>query len=222
MPRLTCLLLALAALIASGCTTEQAASGSGAASGVGGGGAGGTGGAGGATGGAGGMGGATSGSGGTGGPSGPACDGTVDTWCGYPFYCDLPAGSCPGPGAAGVCADRPKSCAGVPDEMACGCNGQVYVNECEAHFEYVEVGSPADCVAPADPFACGPALCQHGTDYCEQTTYQHQCKPLPQGCTAADTMCDCLEPVFCVSAPGETTCEKDANGDFVVTCVITE
>jgi hypothetical protein len=107
-------------------------------------------------------------------------------------------------------------------QAACGCNGQIYVNACEAYAAGVDLGPQEGCQPPPDPFACGTVLCAHGTTYCESINGYHQCKPLPAACEPADAMCDCLNEVLCVAAPGLPECEKSAEGDFFVTCVVTE
>jgi len=164
------------------------------------------------------------GSGGEGGlaEAGPPCDGTPEQWCGYVAYCDAPPGTCPGGGVVGSCAPRPDDCIGEQTQITCGCNGQIYVNACEAYAVGVDVGSQEGCQAPTDAFACGPVLCEHGTEYCESINGYYQCKPLPAACEPVDATCGCLDPVLCTSAPVPPTCEKNADGDFFVSCVITE
>jgi hypothetical protein len=148
------------------------------------------------------------------------CDGNPATSCNGSTYCDA-EGACPSADALGQCLPRPAECLddGPP---ACACDGEVYVNECEAHQAGYAVESQAGCVVPTDPFSCGAVLCENGVDYCESTNGHENCQPLPAACLDADAECSCLEAVQCVSAPGETRCEKDAEGHFVVTCVVTE
>ncbi|MDC0745613.1 hypothetical protein [Polyangium mundeleinium] len=176
-----------------------------------------------AGGGAGGGSASSSSSGGQGGAGGPkSCDGTYATWCGNNVYCDAPEGTCPGGGVLGTCTPRPKDCAGASMAITCGCNGQVYINACEVYRSGVDVGSQDGCQAPADPFACGPVLCENGTEYCERINFSHRCKPLPAACQSPDAMCGCLDDVLCGAAPGLPECMKDANGHFFVTCIVTE
>jgi hypothetical protein len=104
----------------------------------------------------------------------------------------------------------------------CACDGEIYINACEAYAAGVDVGSQDGCQAPADAFACGPVLCAHGTEYCEAINAYRQCKPLPDACKLADATCDCLKDVLCMAAPGEPMCEKDAEGHFFVTCIVTD
>lgn len=172
--------------------------------------------------------GSASGSGGEGGAGGagggaPAksCDGTAAQWCGENAFCDAPPGSCPGAGVIGQCAPLPKGC-GPAMQITCACNGQIYINACEANSDYADVGSQEGCKAPEAAFGCGPAVCEQGTQYCEHSNDLSACKPLPEGCKAADATCDCLEEVLCFSAPGPPMCEKKPDGTFVVTCFITE
>lgn len=191
------------------CTSAACSDGGGGAQGGGGGSAG-----------EGGFGGASSGEGGSGG--GMPCDGTPEQWCGYDAYCNAPAGSCPGGGAVATCALRPNDCAGEPTQIACACDGEIYVNACEAYAAGFDVGSQGGCQAPPNAFACGPVLCAHGTEYCETINEYHRCQPLPEGCKPADAMCDCLNDVLCFAAPGPPFCEKNAEDHFFVTCQITE
>jgi hypothetical protein len=156
------------------------------------------------------------------GGAGPTCDGTPEQWCGYDYFCDAPASTCPGGGVAGTCAPRPNDCTGEQAQATCACDGQIYVNACEAYAVGVDVGSQEGCQAPGDPFACGPVLCTHGTTYCESVNAYHQCKPLPEACGAPGATCDCLDAVLCFSAPGPPSCEKSAEGDFFVSCSVTE
>jgi hypothetical protein len=153
---------------------------------------------------------------------GQPCDGTPAQRCGNNAYCDAAEDACPGGGVFGTCAPRPKHCTGEETQITCGCNGQIYIDACQAYAVGVDVGSQEGCKPPEDSFACGPVLCEHGTTYCQRSNGYHQCKPLPEACKASDAMCGCLKEVFCISAPGETGCEKSAEGDFFVTCVVTE
>lgn len=206
-------LLACAALACSSSSESSTAAG-------GSGGTGGSGGGGGDGGSAGSGGVGTGGQGGAGGAK--SCDGTPEQWCGFEAYCDAPEGSCPGGNTLGTCALRPDDCTGVPMELTCGCDGQKYINPCEAYAAGGDVGGQDGCTAPSDPFACGPLLCQHGEEYCESINGYRRCLPLPEGCKAAGSMCDCLNDVLCMAAPGEPECQKGGNGDFFVTCVVTD
>jgi hypothetical protein len=153
-----------------------------------------------------------------------SCDGTPEQWCGDDFYCDAPEETCPGGGAGvvGTCAPRPNDCAGEDMFITCSCDGQIYINACEAHAAGGDVGPQDGCHAPADAFACGPVLCANGTDFCENLNGYHTCKPLPAACNAPDSACECLNGMHCMSAPGETECKKDADGHFFVTCTVTD
>lgn len=151
-----------------------------------------------------------------------ACDGTPTQWCGQTAYCDAPPGACPGGGVTGTCAPRPSDCAGEPMAVTCACNDQIYINACEPLLVGVEVGPQEGCQAPQNPFACGPVLCETGTEYCESINGYRRCLPLPEGCKAPAAMCECLSAVLCMAAPGEPECEKNADGNFFVSCTVTE
>lgn len=151
-----------------------------------------------------------------------SCDGTPETWCGHGSYCEAPGDACAGAGVPGTCAPRPDDCTEPAPTVVCGCNGQVYASACLAQYEGVDVGPQAACSPPAKPFACGGALCEDGVQYCESINGAHKCKPLPTGCTAPETTCECLSPVFCVAAPGMPMCSQDTAGHFLVNCQVTE
>ncbi len=107
-------------------------------------------------------------------------------------------------------------------EITCGCDGQVYINACEVVRAGIDVGLQDGCKAPAEPFACGLVLCENGTEYCERINSYYSCKPLPAACKLPNAMCDCLNNVLCVAAPGLPQCMKDASDHFFVTCEVTE
>ncbi|HRI71336.1 MAG TPA: hypothetical protein PK156_44190 [Polyangium sp.] len=149
---------------------------------------------------------------------------SCNDWCGWDTYCDAPPDNCPNNLLPGTCTLRPNDCTGEPMQPVCACNGQVYKNPCEAHAAGVDVGWQKDCNPPVIFYFCGPVLCAEGTTFCESINGYHQCKPLPDLCKTTGSMCDCLDGVRCTSAPGPQPmeCVKDANGHFVVTCVVTE
>lgn len=150
------------------------------------------------------------------------CVSTAD--CTNETFCEAPQGACPSESTPGTCVPTPDDCTGEPEVAACACDGQIYVNACEANAARRDLGSQAGCTAPADPFECGAVLCAHGVEYCQSINGDRTCKPLPAGCEQPGTTCACLQPVFCVSAPdpASTQCSKSAGGDFLVECVVTE
>jgi hypothetical protein len=149
-------------------------------------------------------------------------DSEATLFCGYGGeFCDAPAGTCPGPGNLGQCAEGPESCEGERTQPTCGCNGQVYLNECAAHFDGVDVG-PQDCTPPSSAFICGDALCEDGAQYCQSINGHDQCLALPPRCADAADLCACLEPYFCASAPGDPMCTVDAGGHATVVCSVSE
>jgi hypothetical protein len=106
--------------------------------------------------------------------------------------------------------------------VTCACDGQIYVNACAPLLVGFDVGPQEGCQAPPNPFMCGSVLCETGPDYCESINSYSRCKPLPEACKAPDATCDCLKDVLCTAAPGEPECEKKADGNFFVSCTVTE
>lgn len=71
---------------------------------------------------------------------GARCGGWGGLACPDGMYCDYPNNSCGAADGTGVCKDAPHACPEVIDEV-CGCNNQVYTNECFAHSSGVDVWS---------------------------------------------------------------------------------
>lgn len=127
-----------------------------------------------------------------GGLIGTACD-NPDEFCDYAFdVCTTVAD------AGGMCRPIPEACDAVLDPV-CGCDGQIYSNECEANTASVSLGS--GCQVPAGQFACGPRFCDLGTSYCARTHNEggsdlFVCAPLPASCGAVPS-CACFAGVAC-------------------------
>ncbi len=118
----------------------------------------------------------------------------------------------------GACGPRPGGCDDFYDPK-CGCDGEVYGNECEAHAAGVDVDENGMCDAPDGDFSCGPGFCQLGTSYCLLQVSDvggvpntWTCEALPNGCGGTAT-CECLDEVVC----GEM-CNETPGGGAVVTC----
>ncbi len=59
---------------------------------------------------------------------GPACE-PNGNFCTEEQFCQRSVGFCRGPG---TCRPHAESCDGEPEEPVCGCDGEDYVNACEA------------------------------------------------------------------------------------------
>src|ERR1700753_636787 len=85
-----------------------------------------------------------------------ACGGPNKITCNSALYCQLPAGQCSAPDAAGTCLKAPDFCMRV-SRPVCGCNGKTYPNECEARKAKVAIDTTGACKkAPADGTAPAP------------------------------------------------------------------
>ena len=73
-----------------------------------------------------------------------ACGGPDKIGCNSALYCQLPAGQCSAPDAAGTCVKAPDFCMRV-SRPVCGCNGKTYPNECEARHAKVAIDTPGAC-----------------------------------------------------------------------------
>lgn len=154
--------------------------------------------------------------------------GTAPVFCGgnTPFptpgcpadeFCDYDIQNCGAFDNQGVCTKRPQAC----DKSlfpTCGCDGQIYGNECEANAAGVSVNNNG-CMPPPGQFSCGAHFCASQTQYCERVMSDvsgipdsFSCKPLPAACGLTPT-CACLSGVVCSSM-----CSETANGDLVLVC----
>jgi hypothetical protein len=85
-----------------------------------------------------------------------ACGGPSKITCNSALYCQLPAGQCGAPDAAGTCLKAPDFCMRV-SRPVCGCNGKTYPNECEARKARVAIDTTGACKkTPADGAAPAP------------------------------------------------------------------
>lgn len=76
-----------------------------------------------------------------------ACGGPDKITCNSALYCQLPAGQCSAPDAAGTCVKAPDFCMRV-SRPVCGCNGKTYQNECDARHAKVAIDTPGACKKP--------------------------------------------------------------------------
>jgi len=187
------------------------------------GGSGGSGGAG-ATGGSGGSGGAggSSASGGVSGSagSGQTCGGLLGEVCPSGEWCNFTPDSCGNGDQTGQCEATPAGCEFLYAPV-CGCDGQLYENDCVAYTAGVDVNGDGGCTAPSGMFPCGGAFCESSAEYCERITDDtglppiHTCKPLPAQCVG-ETDCAC----FPSTTPCVEICDVTVgNGNgFVLIC----
>jgi hypothetical protein len=76
-----------------------------------------------------------------------ACGGPDRITCNSALYCQLPAGQCSMPDAAGTCVKAPDFCMRV-SRPVCGCNGKTYLNECEARHAKAAIDTNGACKKP--------------------------------------------------------------------------
>lgn len=75
---------------------------------------------------------------------GQACGGVGGLPCSPGLYCEMAAGMCHKPDAAGVCKAKPDFC---PQHVlpVCGCDGKTYTNACHAREAGQSVASAGAC-----------------------------------------------------------------------------
>jgi hypothetical protein len=120
-------------------------------------------------------------------------------------YCAFDDHLCSGSAYTPVCRATPPMCE-LADDPACGCDGVVYPNPCEAATAGVDVGL-AGCAVPAGRFACGYRFCAKGAEYCLHAGAgaldDWTCPPLPAACGGGGS-CACLASEPCPG--GAPTC----------------
>jgi hypothetical protein len=157
----------------------------------------------------------TAGHGGTGGAGGSQpCGGTGDAACPTGAFCawsdercgaGLVHGVCKSPVGGVTCVQRP----------ACGCDGKVYSNPCEANSAGTDLAVDGTCTPPTGTFECGWSFCTLDTQYCAAQVGgavgnpgTYACTATPSSCAGSAT-CACLAPSF--------PCTQDASGGVTVT-----
>lgn len=78
-----------------------------------------------------------------GGSTGEVCGGLLNVKCLETHFCDWVNDSCGSGDEQGVCQPRPTECTSEP--QVCGCDGQRYEGECEAHKAGVDVAAVSIC-----------------------------------------------------------------------------
>ncbi len=124
-------------------------------------------------------------------PPAPGCE---LTGCESTEVCSFADWSCGS--TVGDCRPKPVACDAIYAPV-CGCDANVYENECLAHLAGVDLGT--DCKAPSGYALCGTSYCLVGTEYCRVTVngpgaervWVSECIGLPSGCGTAPS-CSCL------------------------------
>lgn len=152
-----------------------------------------------------------------GGGSGVQCGGFAGTQCPANELCDFGTNNCGADDGTGTCRARPLGCRDNFDPV-CGCDGQVFSNECDANAVGVDVNANGGCTLDAGQFACGFRACQRGSQYCRRTGSDiggegdsFECVIVPQQCSTIDCACVAGEPCG-------TECSDLGNGEVTVTC----
>ena len=139
--------------------------------------------------------------------------------CGDDEYCDWEMNLCGlRDWEGGACRARPEGCDANYDPV-CGCDAEVYSNECVANSAGVDVSDAGGCQAPAGYFACGTGFCILGASYCLWSVSDvvgqpnaWSCQPLPDGCPGEGD-CNCV-----ANEPCGSLCEMTEDGGVLVTC----
>ena len=140
------------------------------------------------------------------------CDSDED--CFENEMCNFQLDSCgTSPEDEGRCIRRPTGCNGQVD-FACGCDGQTYLNECDAAVHGFDIDRNGGCAAPPNAFACGPRFCDRSTQVCVETMFGPQttdfrCDGFPMQCVNNRT-CNCIDP------GGFQDC-RETDGGFTIT-----
>ncbi len=124
------------------------------------------------------------------GAGGNACGGFLGLACEAGEFCDFaPDALCGAADQTGICSPVPEACDQNFDPV-CGCDGNTYGNECEAHAVGVSVAASGECGAGSR--ACGGLLglscaegefCSFAPDaFCGAADATGLCEPVPAAC----------------------------------------
>jgi hypothetical protein len=103
---------------------------------------------------------------------------------------------------------------------ACGCDGKVYGNDCEANLAGVDINDDGGCQAPsAGVFACGAHFCQKGSAYCLVKGSDTPLFPTSYTCTPLPASCGTTPSCACLSGAPCSKCTATADGGLQVSCL---
>jgi hypothetical protein len=158
---------------------------------------------------------------GSAGGAGAACGSRGLSPCADGFYCDFSRNDCGATDRPGQCATRPDACAEIY-QPACGCDGMVYSNACEAAAAGQDVNDGGGCTAPERTFSCGSAFCSlmpTTLQYCQREVSDVGSMPDTYTCLSAPRTCSRLPLCRCLSGvPCGDMCMVSAEGGQIVTC----
>ncbi|HMR77117.1 MAG TPA: hypothetical protein PKD61_18495 [Polyangiaceae bacterium] len=139
------------------------------------------------------------------GPDFPSCG---EQQCGAAEFCDFKYDWCSvnvgnggGTGAPRSCKSRGSVC--DSEQAVCGCDGNVYENQCAAQHAGVDIGGPglgqaSACKPPPQgKFTCGPWFCDPQVSYCyyyvgDVGDRNVRCMKWPVACGGQGS-CDCID-----------------------------
>jgi hypothetical protein len=120
----------------------------------------------------------------------------------------------------GTCQLRSPVCPNVIQPV-CGCDGNIYGNECLAQAAGVDVSVNNSCTPLPGTFKCGFTFCEAASSYCQAVVGgafgnpgSYTCLPLPNVC-APTASCGCLSGQTCGS-----NCAGSAAAGLTVTCQV--
>ena len=149
--------------------------------------------------------------------------------CAAGEYCAFTPALCGKGKKPGVCRKAASSCLPV-EAPVCGCDRQIYDNECEAQRAGVDLDVQGGCRQPPPHnfIHCGAHFCDARQSYCEivlsdvfELPTDYTCKPLPAACVSVDGVareCDCFaKGTRCLSYCGHLDSGGGTPG-FHLTC----
>jgi hypothetical protein len=138
--------------------------------------------------------------------------------CAADEFCNYPSHNCGAVDNQGTCTKRPEACDTVL-LPTCGCDGQIYENECVANTAGVSANTNG-CMPPPGQFACGAHFCNVQTEFCSHTPHfsfdypdTFTCTPLPVACDNVPASCACVDGGGCTGV-----CSVTDTGGVLVKC----